>query len=335
MDFISLIFILFGTAILILAVIDIFLTVIHLGGGGILSKPLSEFIWKIFVLFANRNPESPSLKFAGSIMLVSLFFFWLGLIWVGFSLIFLSDENSVIDSLTGVNANAVGKIYFVGYTLTSLGNGDLKSGSDVWRIVANMMGMGSLFFISLGISYLIPVLQAVIAQRTLATYIYQLGHTPEAIILNGWNGKDFSVLYQRFSTLETMILKLSEQHLAYPILSYFHAEKRDYAVPLSLVKLDEALTIREIYKLGEEGDSFYWEALRRSLNNYLTKMKGNYIKSADEPPPFQDGRIRAHWDGSGISEHSRQEKLNDLKERRCLLLGLIQKDLWQWVDVTG
>ena len=64
-------------------------------------------------------------------------------------------------------------------------------------------------------------------------------------------------------------------------------------------------------------------------------MEGNYIKSADESPPLRDERIRAHWNDMVIPEHTRQEKLNNLKERRCLLLGLIQKDLWKWEDVTG
>lgn len=335
MDISSLILILVGACILVVAAIDIFLTVIHLGGGGLLSKPFFEFFWRIFIFASNRNPESTFLKFAGSVILVSLFFFWLILIWFGFSLIFLADDGSVIDSMTGENANVVGNIYFVGYTLTSLGNGDLKSGSDEWRIITNIMGMGSLFFISLGISYLLPVLQAVIAQRTLATYIYQLGNTPEAIIINGWNGKNFSVLHQRFGDLETMILKLSEQHLAYPILSYFHADKREYAAPLSLAKLDEALTIREIYLMDKDTDNFNWVALRRALDNYLLKMKGNYIKPSTQPPPFRYQQVAAYWGDLKVSEETRQKKLDALRERRCLLLGLVEKDLWLWKDVNN
>lgn len=334
MGFNSLFLIFLGLSILVIVVIDIFLTVIHLGGGGILSKPYSEGIWRIFKLFSGRNPESVILNYAGSFILVSLFFFWISIIWLGFSLIFLADEGSVVDSITDANSNEVGKIYFVGYTLTSLGNGDLKSGSDWWRIMTNIMGMGSIFFVSLVISYLLPVLQTVVAQRTLATYIYQLGNTPEDIILNGWNGKDFSALHKRFSTLETMILKLSEQHMAYPILHYFHADKREYAAPLNLAKLDEALTIREIYQMDKNTDNFNWVPIRRSLDNYLLKMKGNFITPSSLPPPFEYPRIHEFWDDIPIPDSALQKKLNELKERRCLLLGLVEKDLWHWQDIN-
>ncbi|MEX2564321.1 MAG: hypothetical protein WD431_00080 [Cyclobacteriaceae bacterium] len=135
MDFSSLFLILIGCFILVIVVIDIFLTVIHLGGGGIISKPFSAFIWRIFTLYSNKNPESPVLKYAGSVI------------------------------------------------------------------------------------------------------------------------------------------------------------------------------------------------------NYFLKMKGNFIKPAMLPPPFQYQQVAGYWDDLDISETNRQKKLDELNDRRCLLLGLIEKDLWQWQDM--
>ncbi|WP_162416002.1 hypothetical protein [Cyclobacterium roseum] len=131
-----------------------------------------------------------------------------------------------------------------------------------------------------------------------------------------------------------MILKLSEQHLAYPVLHYFHADKREYAAPLNLAKLDEALTIREIYQMDNNTDNFNWVPIRRSLDNYLLKMKGNFITPASAPPPFEYSRIPVFWDDLTISDSAFQKKLNELRERRCLLLGLVEKDLWQWKDIN-
>ncbi|WP_194778371.1 two pore domain potassium channel family protein [Pararhodonellum marinum] len=333
METIGLILILAGTLILLILAIDVFLTVIHIGGGGIISKPFTHFIWWIFSLFSGHNPTSPLLRYAGGVILVMLFFFWLFIIWLGFSLVFLGDPDSVIDTITEVSSNEVGKIYFVGYTLTSLGNGDLKAATDAWKIVTNIMGMGSMFFVGLAISYLLPVLQAAVSERTLSTYIYQLGNTPEEIILNGWNGKNFNSLHQRFSTLETMILKSSELLLAYPILQYFHAVKREYSTPLNIAKLDEALTIWEIYEIEPNDDSFYWQGLRKAMDNYLLKLERGYIVPSNDPPPFEYEKIREYWDQSDFSDKTINEKLEDLKERRCLLFGFIKKDLWQWEDI--
>jgi hypothetical protein len=322
-----------GLGLLVIAGIDIFLTIINIGGGGRLSRAFCDNVWNLFVKIS-PDPNSAILGYAGGIILTLLFFLWVLIIWAGFSLIFLSTEGSVVDSMTEETTSPIGKIYFVGYTLTSLGNGDVKGGSDTWRIVSNIMGIGSMFFVSLGISYLLPVLQAVIATKTLATYINQLGRTPQDIIFNGWNGKDFSPLYKRFTTLETMILTHSERHLAYPILHYFHATKREYSAPVNLAKLDEAISIQEVFNLDKSSEAYNWQVLRRSLDDYISKIQGVYASPTSEPPPFHYDKIRKEFSIDTLSEETRQ-KIQNLKERRSLLKGLVEKDQRRWRDLVG
>ncbi len=333
MEFESLILIFAGIGLLVVVALDIFLTIIHFGGGGLLSKPFSDYIWKIMVTLAGHNPRSSYLVYSGPVILGMLFFMWVTVIWAGFSLIYLSAVDSVVDTTTEVNTNPIGKIYYVGYVLTSLGNGDLKSGSDTWRIVSNIMGIGSLFFVSLGISYLVPVLQAVISKRTLARYIDQLGRSPEEIILNGWNGDDFSQLYQRFTTLETMIIQHSERHLAYPILHFFHSRNRKYASPLNLAKLDEAITIQEVYQLDKTSGSYNWMILRKSLDDFILKVKGTFVQPTNESPPFDYPRIVWEFSLENFSETMVEKRLSKLDERRRVLKGMVEKDQWQWKDI--
>lgn len=123
---------------------------------------------------------------------------WINLIWLSYSLIFISETTSVINNRTETPASILEKIYLMGYTLTSLGNGGFRAGNHTWQIITNIAGLNSLVFISLGISYLIPVLQAVIDKRTLAVHINKLGSTPEEIIKDGFNGKNFDPLINDF-----------------------------------------------------------------------------------------------------------------------------------------
>lgn len=330
----SYVLILLGIFILIIVLIDLFKTILYINGGGRLSSFIASKIWWVYFKIAKGNAKASALNYAGGTILMGLVTMWIFLIWIGYSLIYLSDPNSVLESSTGENADIIGKIYYVGYTLTSLGNGDLKAGSDVWRIVSNIMGMNSMIFISLGISYLLPVLQAVIDKRTLAVYIYQLGKSPQEIISKGFNGEDFTPLYSRFKNLETMLLKHGEQHLAYPILHYFHTNKRSHSIRLNLAILDETLNIQEAYKLDKSANAYTWRVLSGAIDNLAVRIAEDHTYSSDDSPEFNyfddlPDKLRNNFEEDpGIPN---DQKFN---QRRQRLLGYIKKAGWDWEDVV-
>lgn len=319
--------------ILILAVsVDMIRTIIFLNGAGAISKWYANLIWQVFFKISGKNGKSPLLTFAGGTILISLIFLWIIMIWAGFSLIFISDPDSVLNATTKIPADIVGNIYYVGYTLTSLGNGDLVSGSNFWRIISNILGITSMFFVTVGISYLLPVLQAVIAKRSLAIYIAKLGDSPEDLLNNSWNGKDFNGLYSRFGNLESMLIQHSERHLAYPILHYFHSNIKEYSAPVQLAMLDEVLSIQEVYGLDSASNLYHWRVLRGAIDNFLARLDNTFIGSSDEIPPFNYKNLPEH---DNLSEAEVKSKLQKYDDRRRKLLGLIQKDGWEWEDVTG
>lgn len=327
-------YILFGAGILILlvVVVDIFRTVIYINGGGPLSTFVAEYIWKIFYRIGGRNGRSPVLNIAGGIILLFLVFMWIFLIWVGYSMIYLADANSVINNSTHQPAGIIGNIYYVGYTLTSLGNGDYSPGNAVWQMVSNVMGLNTTIFISLGISYLLPVLQAVIDKRTLAVHIDKLGATPDEIIKKGYNGKNFDALYQRFSNLESLLLKHGERHLAYPILHYFHSNKKAHSLSLSLAVLDEAMTIQKIYKIDKSEKAYHWEVLRGALDNFYQRLDNRFVVAAEDQPPFDyKDKLPEEFVKNYVGEP--EMELQKFQNRRKKLVGYIHKNGWKWDDV--
>lgn len=321
-----------GIAIQIIVLVDIFKTIIYINGAGFLTNFASKTIWRLFFKLSNGNGRSKLLSLSGSIILLFFLFMWISLIWLSYSLIFISDSHSVLNSNTETQATIIGKIYYVGYTLTSLGNGDYKAGSPFWQIISNLMGLNSMVFISLGISYLLPVLQAVIDKRSLAVEIAMLGSTPEEIIKNGYNGEDFSPLYQRFASLESLLIKHGERHLAYPILHYFHSSHSSYALPLSLAALDEAMIIQKIYKIDDSSKNFHWRILEETLNNFYDRLDPSFISESEEVPPF-DYKNKLPKDFSQKLLSDPQFELSELDERRKKVLGYIRNDGWQWSDV--
>lgn len=321
-----------GLLILIVVYVDMFKTVIYINGGGPLSTIISAFIWNVFYRLAGKSGKSSILNLTGGIILLFLVFMWITLIWIGYSLIYLEDANSVINNATNEPADIIGNIYFVGYTLTSLGNGDFSPGSDFWKIISNIMGLNTTILISLGISYLLPVLQAVIDKRTLAVYINRLGSTPNEIIKKGFNGENFEVLYQRFTNLENLLLKHGERHLAYPVLHYFHNNKKEHSFSLNLAVLDEAITIQEVFKIDKSNKAYNWEILRGALENFYSRLDNRFINSAESPPPFNYiSKLPEEFTRDYIGEP--QKALEKFQNHRCKVLGYVNENGWTWNDV--
>ncbi|MFO7978793.1 MAG: hypothetical protein R6U64_09050 [Bacteroidales bacterium] len=320
-----------GILVIIMISLDILTTTLRLEGGGFVSNGISKFIWKIFFFAGSGNGRSQLLQYAGVTILVMLFIIWSFFLWMGYSLIFLSSYGSVVDTSTELPENWIGTIYYVGYTVSSLGIGDVKTGSDTWRIVSNIMSINGLFFLSLAISYYIPVLGAVIKQRTLASQVWQMGTNPSEILRNGWNGENFGILYQQFQNMESLILQHVQNHLAYPIIGYFHSTLPKYSSRRNLVVLDEAITIARVLELEKPDKVVYWDSIRKSLDSYVAESRSLFNPGTPEAPDF-DYHNHLELKGLNVPSPDRQE-LAQLDERRSVLKEIARNDGWSWDDI--
>ncbi len=148
---------------------------------------------------------------------------WLLLALVGWWLLFCSTEDAVVNATTKAPANDVERLYYAGYTLTTLGYGDFVPGSDTWRLAPPLAAANGFFLFTLTITYmLLQILRAT--------------HD---------NGK-YTSLVQQLQPLQQAISRLGQQHLAYPILHYYHDPNRQKSLPVALAKLYQALVIAQI-----------------------------------------------------------------------------------------
>lgn len=78
----------------------------------------------------------------------------------------------------GGPADWTGRIWFVAYAMSTMGNGDHTPNGDVWQIVASLTTLSGFFLAPLVISYLLSVLGAVVAKRAFAGQVSGMGQTP-------------------------------------------------------------------------------------------------------------------------------------------------------------
>ncbi len=320
-----------GICILAIASLDILWTTLLIAGGGPLTNKIISGVWSLFLFLGDKMGNDRVLPYGGLVIILLNLITWVGLTYLGWVLIFCSHDQAVLDSQTMVPASTVERVYYIGYTLITLGIGDYVPGSDFWRIVTIIASANGFVFVTLAITYLLPVVSAVVQKRQFGSYIFSLGGTPTSILNNAWNGKDYSALTNHFSSLVPQVLELGQQHLAYPILHCFHTPERQTAAAPNLVALDEALSILE-YAIPSQRqpNSHTIATLRHAISLFLANRHSTSLKMDAEAPPLPElDKILAE----GASYDRLKEGMAAILRRRQLLNSLIQHDGWEWKDV--
>lgn len=104
----------------------------------------------------------------GPVVLLVILATWILLLWTGFLLLFSVDVQSVLNAKTDVPADFWERVYFTGFTISTLSVGDFVPSGAGWRVIAALASLNGLFLMTLAISYLIPVMSAVVGKRQLA-----------------------------------------------------------------------------------------------------------------------------------------------------------------------
>lgn len=325
-----------GLILLLVTAADLINTSLSVRGAGFITKRLSKSIWSILLVINKKMGRRKILQIGGAVILVSILINWLLLIWISASLMFISDPDSLMNVETNSSTTVINKIFYTGYTLSTLGLGDIESTGDFWDVLTAILSFTGLILISIAITYLIPVVSAEITKRKISVYINTLGGSVEEILLNYWNGRDFKELEQPFISLIDSIILHAQNHKAYSVLHFFHSSDRKEAFVLNLTNLDEVLTVLLHNIPAEQRPSFnVLIRLRKAISSYLITLPATFIIPGKETPAVP---ILTTLENKGIKIISGETvdlEYAKLKTRRRLLLSLIKDDGWEWTDLNS
>jgi hypothetical protein len=234
-----------GILILLANGVDLVWTTIGTHGGGPLSRPLGTALWNAALALHRRTGSRHhlALSFVGPVILITTIAFWVCADWLGWVLVFSFSPASLADAHTHVPADLSGRIFYVAYSISTMGNGDYQPTSAAWRMVASFVTLSGIASLTLGVSFILSVLTAVVEKRTLGAMISDFGGTPERILANSYDGETFSNLSEPLMEVTGMVQLFAEQHLAYPVLRFFHSETTRAAAPLRLFALHETMLL--------------------------------------------------------------------------------------------
>lgn len=331
---IDIILIIGGAMIVALVFADSLATTLAVSGGaGPLTTAILATGWRMALKLHRQDRESGLLRFSGPVMLIVTVLTWVVVLWIGWTLLFVGSD-SVATAQKGRPAGLTDVVYFTGTTIFTLGTGDFVASSPTWRIVMAIAAFSGLFLITLAITYLLSVLSAVVGRRVLAQQIHGLGDSPTEILRKGWKGDGFDAMFQQqLISLSSSVATSAEQHLAYPVLHYFHASTRDLAAPIAIAHLDEALTLVETLHPSLRPRPAAVDPLRSSIGRYLSTASSTaWAPKVGTPPPPETGpTIDA---GIPVSDADVSQAAEHHQARRTKLHHLVASDGWSW-DGTG
>ncbi len=326
-----------GILVIVATGVDVVWTVLAAGsGGGPLTARLSSIGWRM-ALRLGRRPEGPRhalLAVFGIAIVVGMLLSWVVVVYGAWWLITSAAEGSVRVAETGQPGNLLERASFVGQNLFTLGTTTYEAGEGLWQLLPVAIVSNGLIFLTLGISYLVPVAAAVAERRQLAQYIHSLGVTPEQILTQAWTGEGFGSLAQHLVALTPMVHLAGERHLTYPVLAYFHSARVHASSSIALVVLDDALTLLA-HAVDPEvrPNPASLAPLRRAVGSCVETMGGAFVSRDREPLPAPElGPLREAGIPT-VSDACFSAEMEGETDRRRLLTELLGNDGWstdQW-----
>jgi hypothetical protein len=304
-------------------------TTLSASKSGPITVFLGRFVWFSALSLYRRFPRHGVLSAVGPWVTVALMMVWVGLVWLGWWLVFNSHETAVFHPDTGTYANPMERLYYVGYTITTLGYGDFVAGATKWQFFSVVAAANGFFLLTLAVTYILSVMSAVVQKRQLAISIHTLGDTPANIVERLGEGGDFSELASQADDQKSTIISVGQQHLAYPVLHYYHQGDMERALPVALFRLYEALAI--VCHGSTSLDSSVrvkLQATLYALESFLSVLKHDFVKPARDTPDIDAAWLPSTTALDKPSEEIRQY-LEGLESQR-LWLAYVQKDGWDW-----
>ena len=323
-----------GLIVLLITSADLVNTSISVRGAGYMSRRISIFIWNMLLRITRKTGKQKVLEFGGLFILLSIIINWLILIWFSATLMFVSQTDSLKNVETNTSTTIASKIFYTGYTLSTLGLGDIEPNGAFWEILTSILSFLGLVLISIAITFLIPVVTAEIEKRKVSVYITTLGCSTEEILTNYWNGADFKDLEQPFLNLTNMIILHAQNHKVYSVLHFFHSSNKKESFVLNLTNLDEALTIL-LHRVPEEQRPAInvLKGLRKAISSYLVTLPVAYVVAAEVEPPHLSHTSLGLKEIPIMPYDELIITTPSLANRRKLLLGLVNDGGWKWTDL--
>jgi len=238
---------LLGAGLILVALRDIFDTLFHPSGKGMLSRALPRFLWRGVRRIGGRYPLAQEL--CGPVTLLAVIASWAALLAIGWAFVFWPHLARGFLLAPGLSASAQGgfidALYISLVTLTTLGYGDITPTSSWLKVLVPFEALVGFGLLTASLSWVISLYPAFSRHRSLAHEV-NLVREAESETELGVRQMDAVAAEQMLGSLTTQLIAVQTDLIHFPISYYFRSSKERFELSVAMPYL---------LRVAQEGDS--------------------------------------------------------------------------------
>lgn len=312
-----------GSIVVAAALTDLLLTTVRVGARrGPITAVVARVTWGVMLV---GRPSHQRRALAGLVATVAVLVAWVVLLWAGFTLMYLSDVEAIMDSSANAPASALGRLAYAAGGLAGAG-ASLLAGGAGWQLVNNVSALVGLTVAALAVTFVLQVVTSVTGQRAMASRLRGLGPTPADAVETGLRS-DIDAFRSTLGSVGSELSLAAESHLAFPMLGYFHSGNPSTSVPLAIARYDEMLTLLQHAEPG--GHEITVRSGRAAVDRFMATSE--FHDAAPEPPPVP--RLDRLAAASDLDQDELERRVASDHVRRARMRTLVEQAGWTWDDI--
>lgn len=328
----SVVLVIAGAGLVAVALVDLAITALPVAArGGPVTALLSEALWRLPPRWSEGGGHHKALQAVSFTIVVAVLAAWLGLLWAGWSLVFMGSDAAVVEATSGQPAGGWARVYYAGFSTFSLGTGDYRPEGTVWQLASVVAVLTGFSVVTLAVTYILGVVSAETHKRQVASSIAALGSSPADVLCRAWDGRSLRALDAHLRALSSELSQLAQQHFAYPVLHYLHSDDVHTAVPPNVARLGELLHVVRADLPDVGVSALTLRTTESAISSLLaTRQHADTGPTKQPPPPPNTDSLRAA--GLPLAGDLSSPAAESDVEWRERLLGLVHTDGWSWDD---
>lgn len=240
-----------GAVLVVLAALDIFFTILFPGSGrGPLRRPVTRVVWLGLRAIAKRwsgRRRRSVLAYAGPIQIVATLSSWFLALLLGWAMIYkpaLGTEITAASGLTDTSWSTA--LYYSGFTLTTLGVGDIAANSGVYRILTVIEAAMGFSFFGMTITYFLSVYSALLTRNAFAEGLHQKSCRQSdgaRLIANMAVDGDLRGAREELESSAATLRRIQQAQHFYPVMRYFQYRMPHHGLPRVLMTALDSVTL--------------------------------------------------------------------------------------------
>jgi hypothetical protein len=239
-----------GVALVLLALVDLFLTVFNYDGFTFLAGRFQRVLWRTIRRFGDSIPGTPRhavLSLGSAAMLPATLAFWLSIEISGFALIYARGLATRSFELSHPMATGFGSAFYLSAgAISTLTFGDLTGRTAPYQAALVLEAIAGLATFTLALGYVVTTFGVLTNLDSLHNTVRRHAEDParpSSILARHFLGGEPSELPSLLQSLSDTLESYDEGLRRYPVVYYFHTRRMERSTPRVFWMLGELLSL--------------------------------------------------------------------------------------------